>query len=133
MQYGFYKNSKCCTIMQLLAFFNAPLLPLLDILIPPNSKDDPPPLTNPQFIRQIWVILPNLPLQSLHPGFQQLIQAFEGLLGRVIALGCWCAGSAFFFNLETMHMGNYPILPENRRRPLPRRLVTPAGSGTTLR
>lgn len=35
--------------------------------------------------------------------------------------------------LETTHMGSYPILPENLRRPLPRRLVTPAGSGAKLR
>lgn len=35
--------------------------------------------------------------------------------------------------LETLFMGNYPLHPENLRRPPHRRLVTPPGSGTQLR
>ena len=35
--------------------------------------------------------------------------------------------------LETTHMAEYPLHPENLKRPKPRRLVTPPGSGTRLR
>lgn len=35
--------------------------------------------------------------------------------------------------LETEFMGSYPLHPENIKRPKHRRLVTPPGSGTTLR
>lgn len=34
---------------------------------------------------------------------------------------------------ETIFMGNYPLFPENLRRPPHRRLVTPPGSGAKLR
>lgn len=35
--------------------------------------------------------------------------------------------------LETTFMGNYPLYPENLKRPKYRRLVTPPGSGAKLR
>lgn len=35
--------------------------------------------------------------------------------------------------LETTYMGEYPLHPENLKRPINRRLVTPPGSGTRLR
>lgn len=35
--------------------------------------------------------------------------------------------------LETAFMGNYPLHPENLKRPVYRRLVTPPGSGAKLR
>lgn len=36
-------------------------------------------------------------------------------------------------SLETAFMGNYPLHPENLKRPKSRRLVTPPGSGAKLR
>ena len=48
---------------------------------------------------------------------------------EVIAIG----DHAEMLVLETYHMGQYPLLPENLKREKFRRLATPPGSGTRLR
>lgn len=46
-----------------------------------------------------------------------------------IAIGDYTA----MLSLETIHMGEYPLHPDNMKRPVKRRLVTPPGSGARLR